>query len=53
MKLYKITVCLLCTLLGTACSNDDDNTLPTVTPEATGTFTDERDGAEYFGVAVR
>ena len=52
MKLYKITVCLLCTLLGTACSNDDDNTLPTVTPEATGTFTDERDGAEYHWVRI-
>lgn len=52
MKLYKITVCLLCALLGAACSNEDNDTLPTVAPEATGTFTDERDGTEYHWVRI-
>lgn len=52
MKLYTITAYLLFALLGAACSNEDNNSLPTVTPEASGTFTDERDGTEYHWVRM-
>lgn len=34
----------------TACGSDDDTTLPTVTPAASGTFTDARDGNVYHYV---
>lgn len=51
MKLHKIMFLLLSAMtLLTGCGSDDDDTLPTVTPTATGTFVDERDGYEYHWV---
>lgn len=44
-KIIYITCCALC-ILSMGCSKEDDNTLPQITPEATGTFTDT-DGTEY------
>ena len=52
MKLYEIIVYMLLVLLGVGCSDDDNFTLPVITPEASGTFTDERDGFEYHWVRV-
>ena len=49
MNLYKIAVYMLLALLGLGCSDDDNFTLPAITPEASGTFTDERDGFESLG----
>lgn len=51
MKLHKIMLLLLSVMACFAgCSSDDDDTLPTVTPTASGTFVDERDGYEYHWV---
>ena len=44
-KIIYITCCTLC-ILSMGCSKEGDNTLPQITPEATGTFTDT-DGTEY------
>ena len=52
MKLYKIAVYMLLALLGLGCSDDDNFTLPAITPEASGTFIDERDGFEYHWVRI-
>ena len=52
MNLYKIAVYMLLALLGLGCSDDDNFTLPAITPEASGTFTDERDGFEYHWVRI-
>ena len=45
-------ILLLSLLTFSACSDDDDNaaTLPAQSPEATGTFTDSRDGYTYHWV---
>ena len=44
-KFSRIVYVLLAGVVFCACN--DDNQLPVVTPSASGTFTDERDGAEY------
>lgn len=51
MKSFKITLLLLSAIsLFAGCGSDDDDTLPTVEPAASGTFIDERDGYEYHWV---
>ncbi len=52
MKLYSVIagMCLMCLSFG--CSDDDTAGLPVVTPETTGTYTDERDGYEYHWVRI-
>lgn len=44
MNLYKIAVYMLLALLGLGCSDDDNFTLPAITPEAIRNLYDERDG---------
>lgn len=51
MKLYKIALCLLWAVCGMACSDDDD-AARSVTPDATGSYTDARDGYVYHWVRV-
>ncbi len=52
MKLYKIVLGIMLTLLGVSCSDGDDFSLPVINPEVTGTFTDDRDGTEYHWVRI-
>lgn len=50
--LIKMIFCLLGLFCLAACSNDEDASLPNKTPEATGTFTDQRDGNEYHWIKM-
>ncbi len=52
MKLYRIAICMLLALSEIGCSDDDNITLPTINPETTGMFMDERDGSEYHWVRL-
>lgn len=48
----KTIFCLLSLFWLTACHNDEDASLPNITPEAQGTYTDQRDGNEYHWIRI-
>ena len=51
LSLLAATLLTATVSLLTACrSDDDDTTVPNITPEATGEFTDDRDGNVYHYV---